>query len=329
MSGLRWGILGTGNIARSFTSDLNLVGARVQAVGSRRPESAEAFAHEFGAATAHGSYEELVADEEVDAIYVATPHPHHVEHATLALEHGKHVLVEKPFTINAAEAAAVVDLATERGLVVLEAMWTRFLPHMARIRELIAGGALGDVRALIADHDQKLPSDPSHRLQDPALGGGALLDLGIYPVSFAWDLFDEPDRVLAISNPTATGVDAQTSILLGFPGGQQAVIHTMLDGKGPGRAAIIGTDARIEIDPVWYKATSFRVIGSDDAVIETYESDVVGRGMHYEAAELERLVAEGHAVSPRMTSRQTVGVMRTLDAVREQIGLRYPSESPG
>src|SRR5690606_30705390 len=179
------------------------------------------------------------------------------------------------------------------GLVVLEAMWTRWLPHMVRIRELIASGVLGEVRALIADHDQKLPVDPSHRLQDPALGGGALLDLGIYPVSFAWDVFGAPSVVHAISSPTATGVDRQTAIILGYPGGEQAVLHTQLDARGPSTAAIVGTEARIEIDPVWYMPTSFSLIDASDTVVERFEQQVPGRGMQLQAEELERLVAEG------------------------------------
>ena len=191
---LRWGILGTGWIARQMTSDLAINGSTVTAVGSRTQEKADAYAAEFGIPPAHGSYEALVADPEVDVIYVATPHPSHVADATLALNAGKHVLLEKPYTINAAEARVVADLASERGLVVLEAMWTRWMPHMIRLREIIAAGTLGDVRTVIVDHNQKLSQDPAHRLQDPALGGGALLDLGIYPVSFAWDVFGAPDH---------------------------------------------------------------------------------------------------------------------------------------
>ena len=324
---LRWGILGTGGIARLFTTDLNLTGFTVAAVGSRTQEAADAFAGEFGIPRAHGSYEALVSDPEVDAIYVSTPHPFHAENALLALEHGKHVLVEKPFTLNAAEARRVVELAAEKGLVVLEAMWTRWLPHMVRVRELIASGALGEVRALIADHDQKLPADPAHRINAPELGGGALLDLGIYPVSFAWDVFGEPSSVHAISSPTAsTGVDRQTAIILGFPGGEQAVLHTQLDARGPSTAVIVGTEARIQIDPVWYTPTSFTLVDSTDTVLERFEQEVQGRGMQFQAHELERLVAEGASATDNLPPEQTVGIMGTLDEIRRQIGLRYPGE---
>ncbi|TQL48730.1 putative dehydrogenase [Homoserinimonas aerilata] len=323
---LRWGILGPGGIARAQTHDLIAAGIEVTAVGSRRQESADAFAAEFGIARAHGSYEALVADDEVDVVYIATPHPFHAAGAILALNAGKHVLVEKSFTLNAAEALQVVELAEQRGLVVLEAMWTRFLPHMLRIRELVAAGAIGDVHTLIADHTQKLPADPAHRLQDPALGGGALLDLGIYPVSFAHDLFGEPTGVQASATFTATGVDQQTAMILEF-GDRRAVLHTALDTQGPNTASIIGTGGYIAIDGVWYTPTSFTLYDSADAVVERYESPASeSRGMQFQALELERLVAEGATAGTILPPRESVAIMRTMDDIRSAIGLVYPSE---
>jgi predicted dehydrogenase len=328
MASLRWGILGTGGIAHSQTSDLKGNGFTVTAVGSRSQQSADAFAAEFDIPTAHSSYEALVADPNVDIIYVSTPHPFHAENATLALNAGKHVLLEKPFTINQAEAKAVVDLAASKGLVVLEAMWTRWMPHIARIHEIIAAGTLGDIRTVIADHNQHLPLDPSHRINNPDLGGGALLDLGIYPVSFAWSIFGAPSSVTAISSPTAsTGVDRQTAILLGYSGGQQAVLHTALDTAGPNTASIIGTDGWIHIDSVFYTPTSFTVYNSNQEVIERFEVvDPNGRGMHYQAAEAERLVAAGVLSGDVLSTDETIGIMGTLDEVRRQIGLVYPGE---
>lgn len=323
---LRWGILGTGGIARLFTSDLRTAGLTVTAVGSRTQEAADAFAADFGIPRAHGSYEELAQDPEVDVIYVSTPHPFHAAGAELALRHGKHVLVEKPFTLNAEEAERVTALAARAGLVVLEAMWTRWLPHMVRIREILASGVLGDVRALIADHTQKLPSDPAHRINAPELGGGALLDLGIYPISFAWDVFGQPATVHAISSPTATGVDRQTAVILGFEGGRQAVLHTQLDLRGPNSAVVLGTEARIEIDPVWYTPTSFRVLDAADNLLESYASDVAGRGMQYQAIALEEIVASGRTETEVLPPSESVAIMATLDEIRRQIGLRYPGE---
>ena len=208
---VRWGILATGWIAELFAKDLKQTGHSVVAVGSRAQERADRFASTFGIATAHGSYEALVSDPNVDIVYIATPHPQHVSAAKLALNAGKYILVEKPFTLNAEEAAEIVTLARLKGLVVLEAMWTRFLPHMRRIREIIANGTIGEVRSITADHRQKLPDDPTHRLNALELGGGALLDLGIYPISFAWDILGRPASIKAEATFRNTGADAQVA----------------------------------------------------------------------------------------------------------------------
>ncbi|CAN5294618.1 Gfo/Idh/MocA family oxidoreductase [soil metagenome] len=325
-SGLRWGIIGTGWIAEQQVSDLLANGFTVTAVGSRTQAKADEFAGRFGIPTAHGSYESLVADPEVDIVYVATPHPMHFADATLALNAGKHVLVEKAFTINASQAQQLVDLASSKGLVILEAMWARFLPHMVRLRELIAHGVIGDVRTVIADHNQSLPQNPEHRLQNLALGGGALLDLGIYPVSFAWDMLGEPESVHAISTPTPTGADRQTAMILGFADGRQAVLHTALDTAGPNTASVIGTEGWVAIHKVFYEPTSFTVYATDGSIVEHYESDVSDRGMQYQAWELERRVLSGQAATDILPPSETVGIMRTLDEVRRQIGLVYPGE---
>ena len=323
---LRWGIIGTGFIAELFVTDLLANGFSVAAVGSRTEGAAQEFAERFGIPAAHASYEALVADESVDIVYVATPHPFHLANATLALNAGKHVLVEKAFTINAKDAAAIVALAEEKHLVVLEAMWTRFLPHMARLRELIAEGVIGQVRTVIADHNQSLPSDPTHRLQDPALGGGALLDLGIYPVSFAWDILGKPTSVSAIASKTPTGVDRQTAIILGYEDGQQALLHTALDTAGPNTASVIGTDGWVAIERVFYEPTAFTVYNTAGDVIERYESQVSDRGMQYQAAEVENLVRAGALAGDILSPSETVGIMETLDEIRAQIGLVYPGE---
>ncbi|MHB1172696.1 MAG: Gfo/Idh/MocA family protein [Lacisediminihabitans sp.] len=323
---VRWGILGTGGIAHLQASDLLGNGFSVTAVGSRTQQSADAFAAELGIETAHGSYEALVSDPNVDVIYVSTPHPFHAPNALLALDAGKHVMVEKPFTLNAAEAREVVDRAAEKKLVVLEAMWTRWLPHMVRIREIIAAGTLGEVRTVLADHNQKLPSGPEHRLNNPALGGGALLDLGIYPVSFAYDLFGAPTAIQANAAKTATGVDRQTAIIFGYGDGQQAVLHTALDTLGPNRAAILGTEGRIEIDSVWYTPTSFTVFDSSGSVIERFEQAVTHRGMQYQAWEAERLIDAGLIAGEILPPEESVRIMETLDEIRGRIGLVYPGE---
>jgi predicted dehydrogenase len=323
---LRWGILATGLIAGLFTADLLRMGHKVTAVGSRSDQTARRFAAQFGIAKAHGSYEALFADPEVDIVYVATPHPLHAANATAALEAGKHVLVEKPFTITAAEAQKVVDLAERRGLVVLEAMWTRFLPHMLRIREIVSSGALGEIRAVIADHTQDLPDDPTHRLNALELGGGALLDLGIYPISFTWDILGAPQSVQATARFKATGADAEVATLFRHAGGAVSLTLSISDAAGPNVATVIGTQGRINIDSVWYEPTNFLVYDNQGNVVEAYKSSVQGRGMQYQAAEVERLINAKKLVSEILPLAETVAIMRTLDAIRAQIKLRYPGE---
>jgi predicted dehydrogenase len=323
---LRWGILATGLIARLFTADLLRFGHAVRAVGSRSRQTADRFAAEFGISKAHGSYEEFFADPEVDIVYVATPHPLHAANAIAALEAGKHVLVEKPFTINAAEAQEVADVAERKGLLALEAMWTRFLPHMIRIRGIVASGALGDIRAVIADHTQDLPDDPRHRLNALELGGGALLDLGIYPISFAWDILGPPQSVQATARFKATGADAEVATVFRHAGGAVSLTLSISDAAGPNVATVVGTQGRIDIDSVWYKPTSFRVYDNQGNVVEEFKSSVQGRGMQYQAAEVERLIKTGRLTSEILRLTETVAIMRTLDAIRAQIKLRYPGE---
>ena len=323
---LRWGILGTGFIADLQVRDLVDNGFAVQAVGSRSLETSQAFASRFGIPTAHGSYEDLAADPDVDVVYVATPHVFHHENALLALNAGKHVLVEKAFTINARQAQEIVDLAAGKGLVALEAMWTRFLPHMARLREIVAGGTLGEVRKVVASHNQDLPKDPAHRLNDPALGGGALLDLGVYPVSFSFDVFGAPQRILASAALTATRVDRQTAAIFEYADGQQALVDCALDTAGNNRAAIIGTGGWVEIESVWYNPTPFTRYDASGDIVERFDEPVQGRGMQYQAAELERLVREGLTAGTVLPPGESVAIMAALDEVRRQIGLTYDAD---
>jgi predicted dehydrogenase len=322
----RWGIIGTGGIARQFTSDLLLTGHQVAAVGSRTEASAERFAALFELPAAHASYESLVADPAVDLVYVATPHPFHYANAKLALDAGKHVLVEKPFTLNAAQARELVTLAADRGLLVLEAMWTRWLPHMARLREIVAAGTIGDVRSMSADHTQDLPDDPGHRLNALELGGGALLDLGIYPISFASQLFGAPASVQATATFKETGADAQVATMFRYAGGQIATTYSASTTRGPNVAVVLGTEGRIEVDSVWYTATGLRVYDSDGTLRQSYTPVVEGRGMQFQADEAERLVRAGLIASDILAPQETVAIMATLDAIREQIGLTYPGE---
>lgn len=267
-----------------------------------------------------------MSDPDVDIIYVSTPHPMHHENARLALENGKHVLAEKAFTLNRAEAEDLQALAAERGLLVMEAMWTRYLPHMVRIRELIADGVLGEIRAVSADHTQLLPSDPTHRLNALELGGGALLDLGIYPISFIWDILGAPTTLHAVGRLVATGADSEVATVMTHEGGAISTSLSSSRAAGPNVASIIGTAARIDIDAVWYSPTTFRVVLPDGTVHETYTSEVEGRGMQYQALAAERLVRDGILEGDILPIAESVAIMGALDEIRAQIGVRYPRE---
>src|SRR5256884_927647 len=231
---LGWGFIGTGGIAQAFAADLAFTeSGRAVAVGSRQLESASRFADRFDIPNRHASYEALVADPDVDVVYVATPHPMHHANALLALRAGKPVLVEKAFTMNATEAEDLVETARAEGLFLMEAIWTRFLPHIAEIRRLLAARALGDIVAVTADHGQWFAKDPDFRLFAPELEGGALLDLGVYPVSFASMVLGQPDRIVSLIDPAFTGVDGQTSMLFGYTSGAQAVLTCTSSANSP------------------------------------------------------------------------------------------------
>jgi predicted dehydrogenase len=315
---LRWGIIGTGGIAGTFAADLRLTeSGDVIAVGSRNAASADRFGDEYEIPVRHGSYESLVSDPDVDVVYVATPHPMHHDNAILALRAGKPVLVEKPFTMNADEARDVVRVARESGLFAMEAMWTRFLPHIVTVREWIAGGALGDIVTVTADHGQWFAEDPEFRLFAPELGGGALLDLGVYPVSFASMVLGTPSRILAMSDPAFTGVDAQTSMLFGYDSGAQAVLTCTLRAKSPTRAAIVGTAARIEIDGDFYAPNAVSLIPRGGPTVHV-PSDHQGRGLRHQADEVARRLAAGERESPIMPLDETISIMATMDEVLAQ-----------
>jgi predicted dehydrogenase len=319
MAVTRWGVIGTGGIASAFVADLELTDSgSVVAVGSRRSETAEQFADRFGVPNRHSSYEALVADPEVDVVYVATPHPVHREDALLALRAGKPVLVEKPFTMNAAEAEELVATARAEGLFLMEAMWARFVPHIVEIRRLLAEGALGELVTVTADHGQWFAEDREFRLFAPELGGGALLDLGIYPVSFASMVLGTPERVVALADPAFTGVDAQTSILLGHAGGAHAVLTCTLRAKSPTRAAIVGTDARIEIEGNFYAPSSF-TLSPRDGEPQRFEPPHEGGGLRHEADEVARCLREGLLESPAMPLDESISIMRTMDEVLAQV----------
>jgi predicted dehydrogenase len=331
--GLRWGVLGAGYIGGSFADAVSRhTAGSVIATGSRDVAKAVRFAAEHGIERAYGSYEELVTDPDVDAVYIATPHSHHREHARLAIGAGKHVLVEKAFTRNASEARQVVDAARGAGVFCMEAMMTRHLPHVAALRDVIARGDIGEVRELRAGFDVAGTFDAEHRMYRPELAGGVLLDLGIYPLSFAVDLLGLPDEVRATGLLASTGVDVHDAIVLRY--GQEALasLSTTVRAASPSVATIIGSEGRIDVAEQYFVPTSFTVT-SASGLVQEYDGrprDEDGRpfeeGKQYEAAEVARCIAEGLTESPRMTLDETLALMEIMDDVRAQIGVVYPGE---
>jgi predicted dehydrogenase len=284
------------------------------AVGSRSQSSADAFADRFGVPLHFDSYEALIDCDQVDVIYVATPHPMHFANAMLALEHDKPVLVEKAFTMNAAEARELVATARAKGLFLMEAMWTRFLPHVRAVRAMVNEGALGEIVTVEADHGQWFADDPTSRIFDPTLGGSALLDLGVYPVSFASMLLGPPERLTALVDPAFSGVDAQASMLFGYAGGAQAVLTCTLRASSANRASISGTTARIEIDGVFYAPSSFSLISRNGGE-ERFDYPSPGRGLYYQAQEVARCLREGRTESDVMALDESIAIMATMDRV--------------
>ncbi len=326
---VRWGILGLGNIARQFARDLPLVpNARLVAVGSRTQAGADRFGDEFGAPHRHAGYADLAHDPEVDAVYIATPHTLHHANALLCLEAGKAVLVEKPFAVNATQAREVVQTARARGLFAMEAMWTRFLPSIVRLRELLAARVIGEVRMVQADFGFRSAVNPTGRLFDPALGGGALLDVGIYPVSLASMLLGTPSRVVGLAHLGETGVDEQAGMVLSYSDGQLAVLSTAIRTTTPQEALILGTEGAIRVHSPWWHSTRL-TLSRPKQSDEVIDVPMEGIGYHYEAAEVVNAVLAGRTESEVMPLDETVSVMATLDELRRQWGLRYPTEDGG
>lgn len=320
---VRWGVLGAGHIGERFVRDTRGGSAcEVVAVGSRTRERAELWAGANGVPHAFGSYEELVGSDLVDAVYVATPHSEHRDNAILALEAGKPVLVEKSFTRNAAEARAVLEVAAARGLFAMEAMWSRHLPHMTVARAVAAGGLLGDIVEVVADHGQ--PLTHVRRLWDPLLAGGAMLDLGVYPVSFIHSILGRPDAVVATGDRLGSGVDATSATALVYDGAL-GLATTSMRAASPTRAWIAGTAGRIDFDTFFYRPGGLTITLADGERTR-YDPDVRA-GFAYQVAEAARCLDAGLHESPVMPWRDTIEVLEIMDEARRQLGALHPGEA--
>lgn len=327
---VRWGILATGGIAATFTGALvDLPDAEVVAVASRTEASAKTFAERFGIPRAYGDWASLAADDDVDVVYVATPHAAHRAAAGLCLEAGRPVLCEKAFTLNAREAEELAALARERGSFLMEAMWMYCHPMVRRLKALVDDGAIGEVRTVQADFGLAGPFPPSHRLRDPAQGGGALLDLGVYPVSFAQLLLGEPADVVARAVLSEEGVDLQTGAVLSWESGALATVHCSLTGGTPVAASVTGSAGRIDVPDGFFFPERF-VLHRDGRDPEEFTADPADGprdSLRHEAAEVMRALRAGETESPLVPLDGSLAVMRTLDTIRERIGVRYPGEA--
>lgn len=324
---MRWGIIATGNIASQFARGLAaLPDADLVAVGSRSQAGADRFGDQFDVPHRHASYAGVVEDPDVDAVYIATPHSLHKDNMLLCLEAGKAVLCEKPFAINAQEARTAIDLARRKGVFLMEAMWTRFMPLMVELRRRLADGEIGDVRMVQADFGFRTDFHPDKRLFDPALGGGALLDVGVYPISLASMILGQPNEIASQVVIGETGVDDQSAQVFKYAGGEIALLSSAIRTRTPHEATIIGTEGYIRIHSRWWYPTTM-TIDKPGQSPQTLEFPYEGNGYNYEAAEVQRCVAAGRLESEIMPWDETLAIMETMDQLRATWGLRYPMEA--
>ncbi len=323
---VNWGILGTGHIAEKFALALGYVkDAQLLAVGSRKQGTADKFGQKHNIPRRYASYRELAEDADVQVIYISTPHNLHMENALLCLNAGKAVLCEKPFTINAAQAHNVLKTARKNNCFIMEAMWNRFLPIMTTLRDLLKKNVIGAPEILTANFGFKAVYNPDSRLFNPELGGGALLDIGVYTVSLSSMLFGSPLTVSALGHIGKTAVDESVAILLGFSDHRVSLLHASIRNQTSHEAEIVGSKGRIKIFSPWWHPTKMTVYipGSKEQVIDLpYESI----GHNYEIMEVNKCLQKGNPESKIMPHDETLSIMETMDKIRKQIGLKYPME---
>src|SRR5262249_37339316 len=339
MEKVRWGILGTGYIAGLFADGLTAVeDATLVAVGSREQASADKFADRWKAPHRHASYQALANDPDVEAIYIATPHPFHYENTLMCLTAGKHVLVEKPFALNARQAKEMIDLARKKKLFLLEAMWTRYIPAMVQVRKWIKDGEIGDVELVRANLSFMTTFNPKSRLFAPELAGGAMLDVGIYPISFAFMILGTPKTVASTACLGKTGTDDRSSYLFGYDGGKSALLSSAVQLSVPVEAEIIGTKGYIKIEEPWINPRVVTLakpaVGVKSSLIfdgnvydkQTVNVPTMGNGYNYEAMETGNCIRAGKTESEILPLNESLSIMETMDKIRAQWGLKYPNE---
>ncbi len=328
-SKIRWGILGCGRIARKFAADLRLVAdAELTAIASRNKETLELFAKDFPCKYLHSSYEALAANDEVDVIYIATPHSHHYEHTMLCLNHDKAVLCEKAFAINSRQANEMIKTAKERKVFLMEALWTKFLPHYKKLQELLRQKTLGDIKSVLVNFGFKTTVSHPQRLFDPLLGGGTLLDIGIYNVFITISVLGKPDSIEATMVPSQTGIDEQIAVLFKYNNGAMAQLFSSFTTNLPIQAEINGTEGCITLTTRFYEPSTTIQLSKKIP----YEREVVpvekgaGFGYHYEARHVNECLKKGLVESPVMTHADTLLLMEILDGIRNKARIEYPQD---
>jgi predicted dehydrogenase len=320
---IRWGFLGAGGIAASMAADLHHGNNTLYAIAARDADRAATFAARFGATHSHGSYRAVIEDPDVDIVYIATTHPFHREQALMAIGAGKPVLVEKPLALNAAHAREVLTAARDKGVFAMEAVWMRANPLILKAKGIVASGVIGDVVSVHADFSIGVDFDPGHRLYDLANGGGALLDLGVYPMHFAWLFLGRPDTQQVFGTLSPTGSDASVAIQWGYASGASAQLRCALTGRSPGRATIAGTIGLLSVEP-WFVNPRRLVVTTNEGGEPRMERDETGYGPQIE--EVERCLRNGLLESPVAPHADTIAILEMIDRARADLGVRYPAE---
>jgi predicted dehydrogenase len=321
-----WGILATGGIAKKFASDLKLLSnAKLQAVASRNIERAKEFSEIYGAKKYYGSYEELAADPEVDIVYIASPHMRHYADALLCMENKKHVLCEKPVAINTRQFKIMADTAEKNGVFFMEALWTRFIPSFNKFTSLIDNGSVGDIRLIESDFCFNAPYDVTGRLFNPLMGGGSLLDIGLYPVFLALEIAGLPLDIKAMASIDQTGVDSSCSMIFSHDKGILSVLFSSLTSQGRTESIIHGSKGMLRLNRFWHIPTSLDLLPDNKEIIH-FDFPEPGFGYHYEAEEVMKCLDNGLKESPKFSLRKSLDLIGTLDTIRDITGIRYPAE---
>ena len=327
MSVYQWGIIGPGSIANKFAEALaQSTRGKLAAIASRSIERGQEFAQRFGAQRVYQQYQDLMADPQIDIIYIATPHSHHFQVAKQCLEAGKHVLLEKPLTINAAQTAILIDIAREQGVLFQEALWSRFMPCFAKVKAWLQEGKIGKLHYIQSDIGFAFSDDPQHRINNRDLAGGGLLDLGIYSISISQFLLEQtPDSIQAISHLRENGIDEHTQVNMHFPGGQLSQFSCAIKAQSSNSMTLVGDKGRIHLPQYFWVGEQVQ-LWQDSQLVETLDFPHKANGFEYQIEESMACVAQGKLCSDWMPHQDSMAVMRVMDEVRRQIDLRYSDE---